>query len=143
MVKELKLYLDQTFEETTGKSEQDFIKSGKDSFGFNPALSIFKERPHSFPLSIIKPRRTICLHVEGCPRSIELIKQKDKDGKERDALISDFGSLDDIRKFIAGQVAKSIGKAKQMTNIQVFLLAGLLIVVILLQVLGMRGFRIG
>lgn len=150
MVKVLRIYLDQTFTEKNAKIEQDKLilkRSEKDyTPEFSPGRSVFKERPFPIALKMIKfwkKRRTLILLLDGQPKAVTLDPPEAKDDKEikdEDYKLSfSFGTLATVKRFIYKLVAKSKAEQKPISNIQFTILAIFLGIIVVFQLLIMKG----
>ena len=144
MVNLIRLYLDMTFSETKTKAEENKIVVDKNyTPTFKMGTSIFRERKTKFSrLKFWKRRRNLVILIDGCPRVTHLeeipLSTNDK-GLTTPALAFEFGTRSDTTKFIYKLIAKSKAELKSMSNTQFLILAFLCGIIVVFQILLMRG----
>lgn len=132
MVTILHLFRDLTFQEETKKTkESTIVISDTNHPEFTEGKSIFKERP--LPIyKFWKKRRNLGIYLDG-DLALYLLEQQ--------GFHSKFGTAEDWETYLAGRMEKLRNKTKIMETWQIFLVIGLLIAIIVLQLKSMGVFN--
>jgi hypothetical protein len=113
--------------------DDKIIVSKKDNY--TPSLtlgaSVFRERKPAW--KFWSRGKDICILMDGSPKALTL------DPKDVPALNLQFGTKEETTRFISKVVAKSKADQKPITNMQFMMIAMLLVIVVVLQVMAMRG----
>jgi len=133
-----------TFSEIKTKAEENKIVVDKNyTPTFKMGTSIFRERKTKFSrLKFWKRSRNLAILIDGCPKVTHLeeisLDPKDK-SLTTPALAFEFGTRMDTIRFIYKLIAKSKAEHKPISNMQFLVLTILLVVIVVFQILLMRG----
>lgn len=145
MVNLIRLYQDFTFIEKKIQAEENKLTVDKKNeyVAKFKAGSIFRERRTFLQRMMVwrKPRNLVIL-LDGCPTALSLEQEFFKhEGTEepKPALNLNFGTLKDTKKFIVKLILKTKADLKPISNMQFIVIAVLLAMVLVFQILLMRG----
>lgn len=127
----LRLNLDKTFDEIKLSRENGQVKDGDNKVLMQPA-DVFTERKSP----MYRGKRRIVLYVEGTQKPIRFKTVKVNDGKEKAEVedMNPFWTVGEAKEFVNKTTTDSLRKNKPFTNMQVAVMAILLIIVIGLQI---------
>lgn len=134
-----------TFSETRTKAEENKILVDRH---YNPTFkmgtSIFRERKTKYSrFKFWKRPRNMAILIDGSPKVTHLeeipLNPKDDQSLKTPALAFEFGTRKDTQKFIYKLIAKSKAEQKPISNMQFLILTILLVVIVVFQILLMRG----
>lgn len=139
------LFADMTFKEKKTKSQEDNLPISKDkSVKFSLGQSIFTERLTTLDyLKIWKRRRSIAIMLDGSDKVMHLEKELNEDGTVKTLAFSlEYGTAKAAESMVARTAAKNTVEKKPLSNTQFIVIAVLLGLVVVLQLMMLRGVTI-